>query len=31
MDVAKWQKRLVDTFSTDEIVGKRLSAIFKTE
>jgi len=31
MDVSEWQKRLVDTFSTDEIVGKRLMAIIEME
>jgi len=31
MDVSEWQKLLEDTFSTDEIVGKRLMAIIEME
>lgn len=31
MDVAEWQKRLEDTFSTDNIIGKRLMTIINME
>ena len=31
MDVAEWQKRLEDTFSTDNIIGKRLLTIIDME